>query len=56
MTQLSKSLAKCLAKSASLGPKTKQTLEGAILTEDGLFYLITEDGINYLQYETIEEE
>ncbi len=32
------------------------TPEAAILTEDGLNYLTSEDGISYLQYETTEED
>ena len=35
--------------------QTDEVPEGAILTEDGLNYLITEDEQFYLQYETEEE-
>ena len=35
--------------------QTPEVPEGAILTEDGLNYLITEDEQYYLQYETEEE-
>ena len=35
--------------------QTPEVPEGAILTEDGLNYLITEDEQFYLQYETEED-